>query len=397
MLLSSAPNLKQRNSELDFVRGIAILMVMAHHFWLEPAGHPIFRALQLPGHLLGQTGVDVFFVLSGFLVGGLLLKEYKRTGAIQAKRFLLRRGLKIWPAYYFYILIQVIVRKHPLNSFLVPNLLHLQNYMGSSLLHTWTLSIEEHFYLLLALAVAFMASRHWSADRMLKVFLYVIGGVIVLRCVTVYGGWPGAFTYTHDRLDSLLFGVVLATLFHFFPERFDRIASRKWVLACVTALAVILYAAFDDTNLRYSIGLTVLYVGYGAFLMLVYRHSGRFKQWRAYKWIAAIGLYSYGIYLWHNSVRDPLIHVSRHLPDVIRWPSVMVSEYAAAIVLGVVSTLLIEWPFLRIRDRMFPDKTTPVPVTEQSQTPQVPAESGLVDHAPVKLEGIGGQSYSPVD
>jgi hypothetical protein len=75
----------------------------------------------------------------------------------------------------------------------------------------------------------------------------------------------------------------------------------------------------------------------------------------------------------------------------------MVSEYAAAIVLGVVSTLLIEWPFLRIRDRMFPDKTTPVPVTEQSQTPQVPAESGLVGHAPVKLEGIGGQSYLPVD
>jgi hypothetical protein len=73
----------------------------------------------------------------------------------------------------------------------------------------------------------------------------------------------------------------------------------------------------------------------------------------------------------------------------------MVTEYAAAIVLGVVSTLLIEWPFLRIRDRMFPDKTTPVPVIEQSQTPQVPA--GLVDPAPVKLEGVGGQSYSPVD
>jgi peptidoglycan/LPS O-acetylase OafA/YrhL len=397
MLLSSAPNPKQRNSELDFVRGIAILMVMAHHFGLAPVGHPVLRALQTPGNLMGQTGVDVFFVLSGFLVGGLLLKEYKRTGTIQAKRFLLRRGLKIWPAYYFYILIQVIVRKHPLNSFLVPNLLHLQNYMGSSLLHTWTLSIEEHFYLLLALAVAFMASRHWPADRMLKVFLYVIGAVIVLRCVTVYAGWPGAFTYTHDRLDSLLFGVVLATLFHFFPEKFDRIASHKWALACLTVLAVILYAAFDDTNLRYSIGLTVLYVGYGAFLMLVYRHSGRFKERLPYKWVAAIGLYSYGIYLWHNSVRDPLTHLSQRLPDAVRWPCLTIAEYAAAIFLGVVTTLLIEWPFLRIRDRMFPDKTTPVPVSEQAQTPRISAEPGLANAAEVKLEGASGQSYSPAD
>jgi peptidoglycan/LPS O-acetylase OafA/YrhL len=397
MLLSSAPNLKQRNSELDFVRGIAILMVMAHHFGLAPVGHPVLRALQTPGNLMGQTGVDVFFVLSGFLVGGLLLKEYKRTGAIQAKRFLLRRGLKIWPAYYFYILIQVIVRKHPLNSFLLPNLLHLQNYLGSSLLHTWTLSIEEHFYLLLALVMAYMASRHWPADRMLKVFLCVIGAVIVLRCITVYAGWPGAFTYTHDRLDSLLFGVVLATLFHFFPEKFDRIASHKWILAGITVVAVAFFAFFSNPNIRDSIGFTALYLGYGAFLLLIYRHSGRFKEWRVYKWIAAIGLYSYGIYLWHNSIRDPLTHLSQHLPDAIRWPSLTIAEYAAAIFIGVVSTLLIEWPFLRIRDRMFPDKTTPVPVTEQSRPQQVPAESGLTDPAPVKLEGVGGQSYSPAD
>jgi peptidoglycan/LPS O-acetylase OafA/YrhL len=397
VLLSSAPNFKQRNSELDFVRGIAILMVMAHHFGLAPVGHPVLRALQTPGSLMGQTGVDVFFVLSGFLVGGLLLKEYKRTGTIQAKRFLLRRGLKIWPAYYFYILAEIIVRKHPLNSFLVPNLLHLQNYLGTSLLHTWTLSIEEHFYLLLTLAVAYMASRHWSADRMLKAFLCVIGAVIVLRCITTYEGWPGASSYTHDRLDSLLFGVVIATLFHFFPKKFDRIASHKWILAGVTVLAVGFYAGFSSPHVRDSIGFTALYLGYGAFLLLVYRHSGRFKEWLLYKWVAAIGLYSYGIYLWHNSVRDPLTHLSRFLPDAMRWPTLTIAEYAAAIVIGVVSTLLIEWPFLRIRDRLFPDKTTPVPVTEPSQPPQTTAEPAFAGTAEEKLDGVSGQSYSSAD
>ena len=194
-----------------------------------------------------------------------------------------------------------------------------------------------------------------------------------------------------------LFGVVIATLFHFFPEKFDRIASHKWILAGVTILAVGFYAVFTSPTVRDSIGFTALYLGYGAFLLLVYRHSGRFKEWLVYRWVAAIGLYSYGIYLWHNSVRDPLTHLSRYLPDAIRWPTLTVAEYAAAIVIGVVSTLLIEWPFLRIRDRLFPDKTTPVPVNEISQASRPLAEPGPAANSEEKLDGVGGQSYSPAD
>ncbi|MGC1383685.1 MAG: acyltransferase, partial [Candidatus Acidiferrales bacterium] len=100
MSITTTPGPQFRMRELDFLRGIAILMVMAYHFEQAPADHPILRAIQTPGKMLGQTGVDVFFVLSGFLVGGLLLKEYKITGKLRTKRFLLRRGLKIWPAYY---------------------------------------------------------------------------------------------------------------------------------------------------------------------------------------------------------------------------------------------------------------------------------------------------------
>jgi hypothetical protein len=81
----------------------------------------------------------------------------------------------------------------------------------------------------------------------------------------------------------------------------------------------------------------------------------------------------------------------------VRWPCLTIAEYAAAISLGVVTTLLIEWPFLRIRDRMFPDKTTPVPVAETSQTARISAEPGLANATEVKLEGVGGQSYSPAD
>ncbi len=380
MALLDAPDSKFRTRELDFLRGIAILMVMAYHFEQAPENHPILRALQMPGKMIGKTGVDVFFVLSGFLVGGLLLKEYKMTGALRTKRFLLRRGLKIWPAYYFFILVQVIGHKHPLNTFLVANLLHLQNYMGSSISHTWTLSLEEHFYLLLALSMALMSAANWSSDRILKAFLCGIALVIAVRCFTVYMGWPGAWSYTHDRLDSLLFGVVLATLFDFYPERFEQIALRKWLLMAIVAFTVCFYCLVQNEAAINSVGFTVLYVGYGALFLLVYRHSGRMREWALYRLIALIGLYSYGIYLWHNSVRAPLVQLATHYPDAIHWHLLAVSEYSAAILLGVLTTLLIEWPFLRIRDRIFPQERTSLSVVRQlgsidAEGPALPALS----------------------
>ena len=389
MALLGAPDLKSRTRELDFVRGIAILMVMAFHFEQAPLNHPILRALQEPGKLIGQTGVDVFFVLSGFLVGGLLLKEYKQTGSLATKRFLLRRGLKIWPAYYFFILVQVIGHKHPLNTFLVPNLLHLQNYLGTSISHTWTLSLEEHFYLLLSISMAMMAGSKWAPSRILKAFLCTIGVVIAIRCFTVYMGWPGAWSYTHNRLDSLLFGVVLATLFHFYPARFEEIAERKWVLFSIVTFSIAFHIAISNERVLDSVGITLLYLGYGALFLLVYRHSGRMRESLPYKWIAAIGLYSYGIYLWHNSVRAPLVQLSTHYPEAFRWQLLMLTEYSAAIALGVVTTILIEWPFLRIRERFYPQgrAASSVPIRTNADEPvKAPIPTLRPDSLPRSLE-----------
>ena len=94
----------KREIELDFVRGVAILMVIDFH---SPMGI-LFYPFRLMGFKhFGWAGVDVFFVLSGFLVGGLLVKEWKVRGRIDSKRFLIRRGFKIWPQYYFFILLML--------------------------------------------------------------------------------------------------------------------------------------------------------------------------------------------------------------------------------------------------------------------------------------------------
>src|ERR1700683_3378270 len=98
----------QREIELDFVRGIAILLVVDYHSGKNAI---LTRPLTLL-HLAhpGWMGVDIFFVLSGFLIGGLLVKEWKVKGRIDSRRFLIRRGFKIWPQYYFFLFAQIASR-----------------------------------------------------------------------------------------------------------------------------------------------------------------------------------------------------------------------------------------------------------------------------------------------
>jgi peptidoglycan/LPS O-acetylase OafA/YrhL len=347
-----------RSVELDFVRGVAILLVVGFHALAPATPYGFVAGLEGTLKAVGWSGVDLFFVLSGFLVGGVLLSEYKKTGALDVKRFIIRRGLKIWPAYYFYILFQVIVRRHPLRSFLVANLLHIQNYVGSSLEHTWTLAVEEHFYLLLSVFMGWMVLRRGPVREMIFTFAVMLCLVLAIRCATWYAGLHDmAQRATHTRIDSLLFGVILTALLQFYPRYFDWIVSRKGLLISIfiSAMAFLAFAR-DKPAMLYSIGYTWIYLGYGAFMLLVYGHSRAIRDSVTYRVIAKIGVYSYGIYLWHLAVRDTCLNMANRLSPGLRWPAAMVLQYATAIVLGAILTHLIEWPALRVRDRVFPAK-----------------------------------------
>ena len=141
-----------RNQSLDILRCIAILLVLGHHFihyhhWAK----------------VGWIGVDLFFVLSGFLISGLLFSEYKRNGQIDIQRFILRRGLKIWPAYYVLVIVTAIISMLVAHARGVPfpshevavSAIFVRNFFGNDgfnyLAHSWSLAVEEHFYLMLPL------------------------------------------------------------------------------------------------------------------------------------------------------------------------------------------------------------------------------------------------------
>src|SRR3954451_13338954 len=95
--LQPLPRPGGRRPALDVVRGLAIVLGLGWHFSRHPSGNAVLDALQWPGRTFGWAGVDLFFVLSGFLVGQLVFKEHKRTGGFAGRRSMWRRALKLWP------------------------------------------------------------------------------------------------------------------------------------------------------------------------------------------------------------------------------------------------------------------------------------------------------------
>jgi len=342
--------------QLDFVRGIAILAVMAYHFHTVPVQNPVARGFDFVGKRIGWIGVDLFFVLSGFLVGGLLVQELLKTDTLRIKRFLLRRMMKIWPAYYVYLLFQIVIRRHPLGTFAWQNILNIQNYAGTSLDHTWSLAVEEHFYLALPPLMLLLYRIRSLRERIVSILLGCCFLVLWGRIISVYlshGGDPQ--WKTHARIDSLLFGVLLSWIFYTDRRRFDRWINHRLPLALVV-LVGLSFALYEGrhTTLMWSFGYTFIYLAMGALLLLSYGYEGKMTRSFFYRLIAAIGVYSYGIYLWHLSVRDPLSNICSHLPAYSRWGALLVSQYLAAIILGILTTKAVEFPMLRLRDRLFP-------------------------------------------
>ncbi|MDE1183024.1 acyltransferase [Paraburkholderia sp.] len=385
---SGRPASRGRSIELDFVRGIAAIAVMGFHFYAVNTGNFAIGLIEYPLKNFGREGVNLFFTLSGFLVGGLLLQQYAQTGHIEARSFIIRRLFKIWPAYYALILFHALVGRHPLDTFLWQNLTHLQNYFGTSITQTWSLAVEEHFYLVLPALLLLLARWKLHVNAILGVLAGICVLVLTARCIVVANGdLNAAFMYTQYRIDSLLFGVMLAAIYWMKPDVYRKLARRVDLLMAVVALLVAwLCFATPHIALDESIGFTLQAAGYCAFIVLVLEYSGRLRNVWIYRATAWIGGYSYGIYLWHSIALAPgkwlsLKCVAMGLPLPLVWFIGLGAQFFIAISVGYVTTRLIEAPFLRLRNRLFPTQRR-VPVPEHMK----PVEAGAVGGT----GGVGG-------
>lgn len=370
---------------LDVLRAVAILLVLGFHMPVRPAS----AGLLVNGPLLlwrrcGWMGVDLFFVLSGFLVSGLLFREHRQFGEIRFSRFFVRRGLKIYPAFYTLLALTILVKTatsgFPSADKVLSEAFFVQNYFFRLWSHTWSLAVEEHFYLLtplLLIGLSRWQGKDAPAFTALPRLCLAVGVTLFglrllnarLRPFTI----PTHFYPTHLRIDSLLFGVVLSYYYHYHQERFLRFCLRwkRWLT--VVGLAFLcppLMLRFDSPFI-YTAGFTLAYLGSGMLLSVVL--AGVFPRSLPMRAMGYVGSHSYSIYLWHLPVAvwgiSALVWVfGRTLPP---FPTVAI-YVLASISLGIVMAKLVELPVVGLRDRIFPsrsralgllaDATVPAPV-----------------------------------
>jgi peptidoglycan/LPS O-acetylase OafA/YrhL len=300
-----------RNNSIDVLRAVAIFLVLGRHaHWPENSIASIWQRG-------GWVGVDLFFVLSGFLVSGLLLKQFKETGAISWTNFVVRRGFKIYPAFWcliiFSLIFNAITHAAPFESFrLLSELAFVQNYGQPMWGHTWSLAVEEHFYLLLPLILMICTKNQF---KYFPLFVSFIAGACLAMRLTG-GEWnvQRNMFATHLRLDSLLFGSFLSYLYHYQQDFFHRVASYKKTLP-ITGIALLLPAfiwKLEESRAIYTFGFTLFYIGSGAILMAF---VGGLRENRLTHFLGMIGRYSYSIYLWHAAIVEWCHHFSTVNPQ----------------------------------------------------------------------------------
>ena len=293
---------RMRLPQLDFLRAVAVLMVIASHLPQPPSTVPApIAATAVFFRMYGSLGVDLFFVLSGFLVAGLLFREVAQRGSIRIGRFLIRRGLKIYPAFYAFIGLSVAARiaygDHIAKQQIWAELLFVQNYFPGVWTHTWSLAVEEHFYLLLAALFLLLArGRSPNAFRTLPAIFLVTALIVCLwRSWLIATSEYSVYTHrfpTHVEIDALLFGVLLAYWWNTFDAVRQRAREyRLWtLLGGASVLAASLW--LPGPGISYVVGHVLTYVGFGLILigavsLPVHGISGLGRGLRAIEYVGA--------------------------------------------------------------------------------------------------------------
>jgi peptidoglycan/LPS O-acetylase OafA/YrhL len=317
-----------RNQPLDVLRGMAVFMVLLCH---SPNANILKN---------GWVGVDLFFVLSGFLISGLLFGEIERSGTIDFKRFWIRRGFKIYPS--FYVLLSVTALAFLVLSKTVPKQLlgdafFLQGYFPHVWEHGWSLAVEEHFYFTLPIVLLLLI--RCQMIRFVPLLSVAASALCFwLRLVTWNHGheWQSIFIPTHLRFDALLAGVALGYYAKFDSVSF-REAGKKWVIFAGLALVGV------GVMLPLVLALTFVYIGFT--FIVAWAVNQQPSKNPALKATAWVGTYSYSIYVWH--VATSVIFQRFQF-------SSMIAYLACAVGSGTVMAKIIELPALRLRDRWFP-------------------------------------------
>ena len=343
----SSALLRPHLAGLDFLRAVAVLLVLIDH-----SGLAFIDKVRI---FDGGLGVEIFFVLSGFLITWLLLGEVATRGRIDLPAFYWRRATRLMPAMLVYLLagaLLLLTQGKPLPwEAIAAALLYGMNYYQAFtgavphyLSHCWSLAVEEQFYLLWPLLLIGLQRRGWCLKRSLGVLILALW---VLKIVLVLGlevGDDYLYRALETRSASLLIGCLLAVVLRSggrWHTLFDALAARRWVpggiVVSILASVALLHSSVVAKNLL-GYAIEPLLIALLLPLVLIEAHRG---GWMARginaPVVVLIGQVSYGIYLYHPFILHPVRNVALRLTG----------SMPLAVVLSLLVVVTVAWASFR--------------------------------------------------
>jgi peptidoglycan/LPS O-acetylase OafA/YrhL len=367
---SEAPLLRAHMPELDAIRGLAILGVVCYHgfYWAVALdAYSSWQRIFLKTMSVGQYGVNLFFILSGFLITGILLDTRHREDYY--KRFYLRRALRILPAYYLTLLILVVFGLTT-KGFLWMSLLcssNLAPIFGISMAYPvlWSLAVEEHFYLVWPLAVKRISPRGLLG---LAISLMVLSPALRYCCSLLpakYGAIVrGCSYYTWNCFDGLALGAVMALMARRMNDNRRRFLRFSLALIGIGLAIAVVGLPFGITTRMNPVGEALQWVPWqfglaGMLGIFVVAGSGKWRGLVAPRILTFIGTISYGVYLYHLLSSMAYHWVAKRTGFDQHWNLDLWERTwleiavwgTGAVALAYLSRWYFEEPFLRLKDR----------------------------------------------
>lgn len=360
---------KEHLSQLDFLRFCAIVLV----FFSHARQHFLFGSgvaswiTDNPIIIGGWIGVDIFFVLSGFLIGGQLWKEYQNIGKINYKKFIIKRSLRIWPLFYTLLIVFLIYRGPLDKNWKYSDFYFLSNYFEEGgIKGSWSLSIEEQFYILIPIIFLLLTKFKLGLreGRWLCVVFFMLSPLIR------YFNWKYITSYNlesvqleikhiyfpfHTHMDGLILGVLLSNIY--VDKKLKNILNWK----VVTLILFFLTLCFFVLRLKFRIYFNYSFFScFFALTLWVILHVENFiNKIFSLPIFSLVAKLSFGIYLVHREIMDQatlgVVKIGQSLPPAIHFIMYSSIMFFICIVISSLAYKFIEWPALRHRASLIRD------------------------------------------